>query len=214
MFPFTQSVNPALRSHIDSQFAFFNDLSQSLSASFQSVCQANFKLGQDMLEESLGVGRRMLASGQSSALTGTVLPDTKSAAEHMHTYQQHISRIAAGSQVDLARVTQQHGRETSRTAQALADEVTRVSAEQVEANARQKQEFMKNFREPFQQDGAQGGSKDSARADGRPHSTADIAAASMQSEDRAERPSSQGNMQGQAAQPATQPGKKNSGTPA
>lgn len=218
MFPFTQSVNPALRSHLDSQLAFFNALSQSLSASFQSVCQANFKLGRDMFEESLSAGRRMLTNGQTygqaNGMAGTALPDTKSAAEHMHAYQQHISNIAAGSQVDLARVTQQHGRETARTAQALADEVTRVSAEQTEANVRQKEEFMKNFREPFQQEGAQAGSKDSARADGRPHSTADIAAASMQSERRAERASSQGNMQGQAAQPAPHSGKKNPGTPA
>lgn len=138
MFPFTQSVNPALRSHLDSQLALFNDLSQSLSSSFQSVCQANFKLGRDMLEESLGAGRRMLANGQGSAVADTVLPDGKSATEHMYTYRQHISRIAAGSQVDLARVTEQHGRETSRTAQALADEVKRVAADQAGASARQK----------------------------------------------------------------------------
>lgn len=138
MFPFTQSVNPALRSHLDAQFAFFNDLSQSLSSSFQSVCQANFKLGRAMLEESLGAGRRMLINGHGSAMAGTVLPDGKSATEHMYTYRQHISRIAAGSQVDLARATAQHGRETSRTAQALADEVTRISAEQGGTSTRQK----------------------------------------------------------------------------
>jgi len=114
MFPFTQSVNLALRSHLDSQFAFFNDLSQSLSFAFQSVCQANIKLGRSMLEESLGAGRRMLINGHGSALAGTVLPDGKSATGHMHTYRQHISRIAAGSQVDLARVTAQHGREAGR----------------------------------------------------------------------------------------------------
>lgn len=138
MFPFTQSVNPALRSHLDSQLASFNDLSQSLSSSFQRVCQANFKLGRDMLEEFLSAGRRMLENGHDSAVAGTVLPDGKSATEHMYTYRQHISGIAAGSQVDLARVSEQHGRETSRTAQALADEVTRVAAQQAGASARQK----------------------------------------------------------------------------
>jgi hypothetical protein len=47
----------------------------------------------------------------------------------MRAYQRKISSIAAGSQVDLARVIRLYGRETSHTAQALADEVARVSVE-------------------------------------------------------------------------------------
>jgi phasin family protein len=206
MFPFDQSVNPALRSHLDSQLAFFNDLSQSLSGSFQSVCQANLKLTQNMLEETLSAGRRMLTSGQANDLAGTVLPDTQPSSEHMRTYQQHISSIAAGSQVDLARVTHQHGRETSRTAQVLADEVARASVEAAERNVQQKEEFLKNFRNPLQQDGAQGGK--AARANGGAHMHSEAAGASMQSESRAERAPSQGNMQGQAVPPAQKPDKK------
>lgn len=129
MFPFNQSVKPALRLHLDSQLAFFNYLSQSLSGSFQSVCQANLRLGQNVIEETLSAGRRMLTSGQANGVAGTVLPDTQPSSEHMRAYQRKISSIAAGSQVDLARVIRLHRRETSHTAQALADEVARVSVE-------------------------------------------------------------------------------------
>lgn len=120
MSPFDQSVNPVLRLHLDSQLAFFNDLSQSLSGSFQSICQANLRLGQNVIEETLSAGRRMLTSGQANGVPCAVLPDTQPSSEHMCAYQRKIFSIATGSQVDLARVIRLHGRETSHTAQALA----------------------------------------------------------------------------------------------
>lgn len=204
MFPFSQSVNPALRAHLDSQLAFFNELSQSLSGSFQSVCEANFKLSQNMVEETLSAGRRMLTSGHASDVPGAIMPDTQPASEHMRAYQRHISQIAAGSQVDLARVTQQHGRETSRTAQALAEEVTRVSVEEADRNLRQKEEFLKNFRDPFQQDASHGGTQ--AKPD--TQTPSEFAGAAMQSETRTGRVPSEDNLQAASDQPAQQSNKK------
>jgi phasin family protein len=187
MFPFSQPVNPVLRSHLDSQLAFVNDLSTSLSASFQGICEANLKLSRTMLEETLGVGQRMLAAKNVGDVFGAAASGAQPASDKLRSYQQHVSRLTADAQVDLARVTQQHGEETSRSAHALADEVTRVATEESNRNTRQKEDFLKQFRDPFQQEGA---------------------AASMQSASEAFSP---GNAQGHPTQPFQQPGNNQSG---
>ena len=204
MFAFSKPMNPALSSHLDSQFAFFNDLSQSISASFQSICAANLKLSQTMLEESLGTGQRMLATTSIGDMFGAAASSAQPASDKLRSYQQHMSRLAADAQVDLSRVTQQHGPETSRTAHALADEVTRVASEESERNLRQKEEFLKNFRDPFQQDGGEQASGDS-RAKASESGAREGVEAGMQSAGEAV---FRGNVQGQ---PTQRPGNKQSG---
>lgn len=206
MFPFSQAVNPVLRSHLDSQLAFFNDLSASLSASFQSMCDANLKLSRTMLEETLGTGQRLLASTNVSDAFGAAASGAQPAADKLRAYQQHISRLTADSQVDLARVTQQHGEEASRTAHALADEVTRVATEESERSTRQKDDFLKQFRDPFLQAAAP--ADDAFRAQASAQGARERAAASMQSAGEA---LFRGNAQGDPAQPAEKPGNKQSG---
>jgi hypothetical protein len=79
------------------------------------------------------------------------------ATEKLRAYQQQLSQLAADTQVDLTRVTEQHVQDTSRTARALAEEVTRVAVEETDKNVRQQEEAIKNFRDPFKQDGARAG---------------------------------------------------------
>jgi phasin family protein len=206
MFTFSQPVNPVFRSYLDSQLAFFNALSTSLSASFQSICEANLKLSRTTLEETLGAGQRMLAAKNLTDVFGAAASGAQPASDKLRAYQQHLSRVAADTQVDLARVTQQHGEETSRTAHALADEVSRVATEESDRNTRQKEDFLKQFRDPFQQEGAQhanGGFRAASSPAAR-----EGAAASMQSASEA---FSTGNAQGHPTQPFQQPGNKQSG---
>jgi hypothetical protein len=148
----------------------------------------------------------MLTSQQVNDVAGTILPDTQSSSEHMRAYQRKISSIAAGTQVDLARVTQLHGRETSRAAQALADEVARVSVEAADRDLQQKEELLKKVRNPLQHDSAPGGK--ATRANVGAETSSKAAGASMQSDSRADRASSQGNTPGQAVSPAQKPDKK------
>jgi hypothetical protein len=213
MFPFSQSVNPAVRSHFDAQVAFFNDLSKSLSASFKSVCTANLKLSQTMLEETMIASRSLLTTERVSDVLGAVTSRAQPTSDKLRAYQQHISRLAADVQVDLARVTEQHVPETSRTAHALAEEVTRVAEEETDRNVRQKEETLKNFRDPFQQEHTQRGNG-SARAKESPPSAREGAGASMQFEGMADNGSFHGKVQGQAPQPAQQSGNNNLGKPA
>lgn len=150
MYPFAQSVTPAVRSHMDAQMSFVNDLSKSLFRSFQQMCDLNIQLAQTMLEETTLAGQQVLTHQRPTEALSAASVRAQPAAEKLRAYQQHISRVAADAQVELARVTEQHVQETTRTAKALADEVQRAASEETERGIRTQQETMRQFSDPFQ----------------------------------------------------------------
>lgn len=169
MFPYSQSVTPAVRTHIDAQVSFINDMSKSLFQSFQQLCDLNIQLTQTMLEEATQTSHQLLtANGQTDVLSAAA-SRAQPTTEKLRAYHQHVSRVAADAQVQLARVAEQHVQETTRTAKALADEVQRLASEETERSVRNQQETMKKFSDPFMQ------------AYGRGNGASDVRGASMQS---------------------------------
>ena len=149
MYPFPQTIAPAVCTHIDAQTAFLNDMSKSLFSSFQQMCDLNIQLVQTMLEETTLASKQVLSADRQSELLSAATSRTHPATEKLRAYQQHIARLAADSQVDLARVTEQHVQNTTRTARALADEVARDASEQTERGLRAQQETVRQFTDPF-----------------------------------------------------------------
>ncbi|MDY0960633.1 TIGR01841 family phasin [Massilia sp. CFBP9026] len=158
MYPFPQSVNPALRSHIDAQSAFLNELSQTMLRSFQQVFQLNMQFGQTLLEEATGTAQRMLSADRPTDALSAAASRAQPATDKLRSYQQELSQLAATAQVDLTRASEQHVQETSRTARALASEVTRASAEEADKSLRQQEETVKNSRDAFLQEAQRGAS--------------------------------------------------------
>jgi phasin family protein len=198
MYPFPQSVNPAVRSHIDAQVAFFNDLSQAMSSSFQQVFQLNLQLSQTLLEEVANVGQRVLTTERPTDALSGVAARAQPATEKLRAYQQHLSQLAASTQVDLTRVTERHIQETSRTARTLAEEVTRVTTEETNKSLRQQEETIKSFRDPFIQEGNRSG-RTEAQYQGNLQSSSGDAEVRMEADGPAGKVSAQGNMQGNQA---------------
>ena len=108
MYPFSQSVHPAVRSHLEAQTAFMNDMSKSLFQSFQQMCDLNIQLVQTMLEETTIASQQLLSADRQSELLSAAAARAQPTSEKLRAYQQHISRLAADAQVELARVTEQH----------------------------------------------------------------------------------------------------------
>lgn len=153
MYPFSQAVNPAVRTHLDAQAAFMNDMSKSLFRSFQQMCDLNIQLVQTLLEESTLASQQLLTADRQTEVLSAAASRAQPTTEKLRAYQQHISRLAADAQVDLARVTEQHVQNTSRTARALADEVARTASEETERGLRTQQETVRNFSDPFMRAG-------------------------------------------------------------
>ncbi len=203
MFPFSQQVTPAVRSHLDAQVSFLNDMSKSLFQSFQQLCDLNIQLTQTMLEEATQTSQKLLTADRQTDIIGAAASRAQPATDKLRAYQQHISRVAADAQVQLARVTEQHVQETARTARALADEVQRVASEETERNMRNQQETMRKFTDPFMQNGSQRGNGSSASMQGG-------SGASMQSGQGSSAGGSQsdtGSMQGGVGSSASSSGK-------
>ncbi|MDB5961866.1 MAG: granule-associated protein [Massilia sp.] len=151
MFPFSQQVTPAVRTHLDAQVSFMNDLSKSMFKSFQQMCDLNIQLAQTMLEETTTASQQITTHTRPTEAISAVSARAQPTAEKLRAYQQHLSRVAADAQVELARVTEQHVQETARTAKALADEVQRVASEETERGMRNQQDAMRNFTDPFKE---------------------------------------------------------------
>lgn len=149
MYPFPQTVTPAVRSHMDAQTAFLNDMSRSMFRSFQQMCDLNIQLVQTLVEESTLASQQVLSADRQTELLGAAAARAQPTTDKLRAYQHHISRLAADAQVELARVTEQHVQNTSRTARALVDEVTRTAAEETERNIRTQQEALRSAADPF-----------------------------------------------------------------
>lgn len=156
MYPFPQSVNPAVRTHFDAQTAFMNELSQTVSRAFQQVFQLNMQLGQGLLEEATSTAQRMLTTSRPTDALSAAASSAQPSTEKFLSYQQQLSQLAASTQVDLTRVSEQHVQETSRTARALADEVTRVSSEETDKRLREQEDTMKDTRDAFTKNAERG----------------------------------------------------------
>ena len=129
MYPFSQAVTPAVQTHLDAQTAFLNDMSKSHVPSFQQMCDLNIQLVQTMLEETTLAGKQMLsADRQTEALSAAASRAQPASGQAARLPAAH-SRLAADAQVELARVTEQHVQNTTRTARAMADELARSAAD-------------------------------------------------------------------------------------
>jgi phasin family protein len=157
MYPFTQSVNPAVRTHLDSQVAFLNDMSKSMFQSFEKLWGLNIQLVNTFIEETTLVSKQVLTSERHTDVLGALTSRAQPVAEKLRSYQQHIARIAADSQVELAKVTEEHVPEASRTAHKLAEEVARTASEETERSIRVQQENLRKFSDPFNKGNGQDG---------------------------------------------------------
>ena len=180
MYPISESVTPAVRTHLDAHLTFFSDLSNSLASSFQRLCEANIQLGQAMLADSIASSQQLLTATSATDALSMAASRTTPASSTLRNYQEQISRLAAEAQAELTRVSTEHVQNTTRTAQSLAQEVTRVVADQTERSAQNQKDILRNFRTPSDNAGGQGGS-DIMQAHGTMQSADN--GSSMQSED-------------------------------
>jgi phasin family protein len=153
MFPFPQTVAPAVKTHVDAQTAFMNDISKSWFRSIQQICDLNIQLVQTMMEETALASKHVMSADRQTEVLSAAAARVQPASDKLRAYQQHITRLAADAQVEIARVTEQHIQNTSRTARALADEVARDANEQTERGLRAQQETVRQFADPFARTG-------------------------------------------------------------
>ncbi len=149
MFPFSQSITPAAKSHVQAQVAFFNDLSRSLFQTAQQFTELNLQMTQTLLEDTAATSQAIITADKPTEIFTVTASRAQPAAEWLRTWQQQLSRIAAESQTKLVRVASEHAEETARAARELTDEVTRVTSEETERTLRQQHDTMRQLANPL-----------------------------------------------------------------
>lgn len=156
MYPFSQSVNPAVRTHLDNQVAFMNDMSKSMFQSFEKMCGLNIQLANAFIEETALASKQILTSERHTDVIAALASRAQPMAEKLRSYQEHIAGIASESQVKLTKLTEEHVPQTSRSAQKLAEEVARTASEETERSIRVQQENLRKYADPFDKANGQG----------------------------------------------------------
>jgi len=151
MFPYSSSITPAAKTYMESQVSFFNDMSKSLFRTVQQYSDLNIQLAQTLIEEGTMTSHELLTTQRPAEALTVSMSHAQPAADKLRAYQQHLSRIAADTHVDLAKVAEDHVGDTSRSAKALAEEVARIATEETEKNVRNQQDAMRRMQSSFDQ---------------------------------------------------------------
>ena len=149
MFPFSQSITPAAKNHVQAQVSFFNDFSRSLFQMAQQFSEVHLQVAQTWLEDMAATSQAMLTADKPTEVFTVTAARAQPAADRFRAYQQQLSRIAAEGQTRLVRVAGEHADETARAAREFTDEVTRVTSEETERTLRQQHDTMRQLANPL-----------------------------------------------------------------
>jgi phasin family protein len=199
MFPFSQSITPAAKNHVQAQVSFFNDLSRSLFQTAQQFTELNLQMAQTLLEDTAAASQAMFTVDKPTEVFSITASRAQPTADRLRDWQQQVSRITADSQTKLIRVAGEHAEETARAACELTDEVTRVTSQETERTLRQQHDTMRQLANPLDS------MVDSANRQAR--------AAMGDGLDRTEQAAQAAGHAARAAQAAMQPGPRKEGQP-
>jgi phasin family protein len=120
--------NPALRGQLESQVNFLTEFTQKTYDSMRKVSELNMHLAQQMIEDTMNMGRSMMSCSDPFQMTSAAMNQLQPATEHLRSYQQQLMGVLAGVQQELARSTESGISQASRSASALADDMVRSAA--------------------------------------------------------------------------------------
>lgn len=125
----------ALRSHMESQVNFLTELSSKTYDSMRRVSELNMHLAQQMIEDSMNMGRELMHCSDPFQMTSTAIHQLQPCTEHLRDYQRELMGVLSGAQAEIARAAEARIPEASRSASAMADEMVRNASAAASAAA-------------------------------------------------------------------------------
>lgn len=149
MFEFSQATSPAAKAHMDSQLSMFVDLSKQVFGALQKFNELNIQVAQAMLEEAVANTKQIMCAKDPHEALSVMTSQAQPNAEKLRAYQQHLTDIAAGTQVNLAKSAESHIQQTTRTAQELASEIALKASEETEKVTQRQRAVMDKITTPI-----------------------------------------------------------------
>lgn len=90
--------NPAMRSQLETQLNFMNELYQKTYDALRKVMELNLRATQQTIEDSIEASRQLMACSDPVQLVNTAISQVRPAAERVRDYQQQLIGVLTGSQ--------------------------------------------------------------------------------------------------------------------
>lgn len=151
----TNSLNPALKSHLEAQCQFMAELSRKMLDTAQGLNTLNMRLAQDLLAEMTATNQRLLSAGDTAQMLSLTASHPQPGIDKLRDYQQQLSELLAGASRNIHSTTEAHLPATQCTAAAFADELVRKSAEEAEKAVQRQRALLQQLQSPpLAKDGA------------------------------------------------------------
>ena len=94
--------NPAMKSQLETQVNFMNELYQKTYDALRKVMELNVRATQQAIEDSIEASRQLMACTDPVQLVNTAMSQVKPAAERVRDYQQQLMGVLTGAQFGAA----------------------------------------------------------------------------------------------------------------
>jgi phasin family protein len=148
---FSQTITPAVKSHLEAQLSFMNDITKRVFDTAQRISELNLHLAQNFLEEIATTNQQLLTAKDASEFASVAAAHVQPSTEKLREYHHRLNSIIANAQVDLSKAAETHLPETSRTAAAVADELVRKASEETEKVSKRQRDIMDRINTPLHQ---------------------------------------------------------------
>lgn len=138
----TNSLTPALTSHLEAQCHFMAELSRKMFDTAQGLNALNMRLAQDLIAEMTAANQRLLAARDTDDMLSLAVSHAQPGVARLRNYQQQLSELLASASLGINSTAETHLPETRRTAAVFADELVRKTAEEAEKVARRQHELL------------------------------------------------------------------------
>ncbi len=166
---FSNSISPALKSHLEAQLNFATELSRKMFDTAQKMSELHLRLAQDLFQECSNTSQQLLCARDMGELLSAAAQLQPGGAT-LRQYQQQLGNLVAHANVEMNRAAETHIPEASRTAVAFADEVVRKTAEETEKATQRQRELIEKMHAGGHRDGAGAGQgRDNGRHAHQPH---------------------------------------------
>ena len=137
------ALNPAfkaaLEKHTELQLSFLADVGNKILTASEQMMQLNLQLMHAVIAQMQDGNHQLMQAQNPVEFASAVANQIHPIVEHWRSYQQCLPNVLASTQVELTKATESHVPQATRSAVAIADELTRAAskeAEKISANQR------------------------------------------------------------------------------
>jgi phasin family protein len=125
MFPMTEELSTATKSHFHSQMAMITAFSNKAFESIEKIVELNMSAVKASLETSAATAKQLMAVKDAQEFFAIASAQTQPNAEKLMAYTRHLASITTNAQAEIKKVAETQFAETNRQVMSLVDEVTK-----------------------------------------------------------------------------------------